>query len=52
MAEQESTQGQRFAAYDKRLLRFVGGVHDSEQAAKDAAKAAGVKAADTDVRKV
>lgn len=32
----------RYAAYDKVLLRFVGGVHDTKAAAKAAAKAAGV----------
>lgn len=42
----------RYAGYDTRYERFVGGVHDTKAAAEKAAKAKGVKAADLDVREV
>lgn len=47
-----SSSDDMFAAYDTRLARFVGGVHATKTAAKDAAKDRGVKAGDIDVRKV
>lgn len=47
-----SGDADRFAAYDTRLQKFVGGVHDTKKAATDAAKTRGVKAGDIDVRKV
>lgn len=47
-----SSDADRFAAYDTRLAKFVGGVHDTKKSATDAAKARGVKSADIDVRKV
>lgn len=50
-AEADDTTG-RFAAYDNRLARFVGGVHDTKAKAKAAAKRAGVSASDTEVRTV
>lgn len=55
MAEDNQEQGQpqqRYSAYDTKLQRFVGGVHDSEAKAKAAAKSMGVEASDTEVRKV
>jgi len=33
----------RYAAYDRDLLRFVGGVHESSEEASKAGKAAGAK---------
>lgn len=42
----------RYAAYDTRLGRYVGGVHDSEAKAKRAARDAGVKSGDTTIREV
>lgn len=46
------SDSQKYAAYDTRLERFVGGVHDSKTDARDAAKAKGVAASDIDVREV
>lgn len=42
----------RFSAYDKRLTRYVGGVHGSADEARQAAKDKGVKASDIRVDEV
>lgn len=44
--------GGRFAAYDTRYLRFVGGVVDTKAKAKAEAKAAGLETSDYYVREV
>lgn len=48
----EQVDSGRYAAYDKRYLKYVGGVHDSKSAARDAAKEAGVKTGDIRVDQV
>lgn len=51
-ATPETKGSGRFAAYDTRLTRYIGGVHDSRKGATDAAKARGVKPGDVKVREV
>jgi hypothetical protein len=49
MAENTTDEGPgtgRYAAYDKDLERFVGGVHDAKDKAAKAAKDRGVKRAE------
>jgi hypothetical protein len=50
--DQQDEGRTRYAAYDTKLQRFIGGVQDSESKAKAAAKAMGVEPSDTQVRKV
>lgn len=56
MAENTGTGTARYAAYDNRLKRFVGGVHDAESKARKAgteeSKANGSKSEDLEIRKV
>lgn len=48
----EPTPSGRFSAYDTVQLKFVGGVHDTKGAAREAAKDRGVKPGDIEVREV
>jgi hypothetical protein len=41
-----------YAAYDKRMRRYVGGAHTTKSAARDAAKDRGVESRDIRVDKV
>lgn len=43
MAEQQTQESKRYAAYDKTFEKFVGGVHDTKSAAEKAAKDRGAK---------
>ena len=51
-AAPEKTGSGRYAAYDTTYLKYVGGVPDTKGAARDAAKAKGVKAGDIRIDEV